>query len=126
MKYKILIAHTPIELSWGVNRQIAKEWRPLGGIAIDNTAPDGTCYFQAMEMRGAVEVAENGRIGCGEIIPQQHTKPTVPEYCTPVALAGAAWLASFGFCLTQNSGVLHEKCGTPIGVQYVATCAAKS
>ena len=50
MKYKILIAHTPIELSEGVNKHIAKEWRPLGGIAIDNTSPDGTCYFQALKM----------------------------------------------------------------------------
>ena len=58
MRYKILIAHTTIELSEGVNKHIAKKWRPLGGIAIDNTAPDGTCYFQAMKMGRTAEVAE--------------------------------------------------------------------
>ena len=55
MKYKILIAHSPVELSWGVNKNIKMEWRPVGGIAIDNTAPDGTCYFQAMQSDGTAE-----------------------------------------------------------------------
>ena len=49
MKYKILIAPTVIGLAEFVNRQIAKDWRPLGGIAIYNTGADGISYCQAME-----------------------------------------------------------------------------
>ena len=55
MKYKILIAHNPIELSEAVNKQIEREWRPLGGIAVCNIGADGISYTQAMEMRGSAE-----------------------------------------------------------------------
>ena len=55
MKYKILMAHTPIELSEFVNRLLAKEWRPLGGIAICETGPDGINYIQALKMRVTVK-----------------------------------------------------------------------
>ena len=58
MKYKILMAHTPIELSWGVNRDIAKEWRPLGGIAVCNIGADGISYSQAMETQETDDEAE--------------------------------------------------------------------
>ena len=57
MKYKILIAHSAIELSEGVNKHIEMEWQPLGGIAC-NTGADGIAlYLQAMKMRGTVERA---------------------------------------------------------------------
>ena len=55
MKYKILIAHTSIELAEGVNKHIAKKWRPLGGIAVCNTGDEGISYTQAMEKRGSAE-----------------------------------------------------------------------
>ena len=55
MKYKILMAHTPMELAEGVNKHIAKEWRPIGGVAICNTGTDGISYLQALKMRGTVE-----------------------------------------------------------------------
>jgi hypothetical protein len=58
MKYKILIAPSAIELAEFVNRQIALEWRPLGGIAIYNTGPDGISYYQAMEASRAAAPAE--------------------------------------------------------------------
>jgi Domain of unknown function (DUF1737) len=59
MKYKILIAHTAIELSEGVNKHIAMEWQPLGGIAICNTGTDGIIlYLQAVEMHGVAERTE--------------------------------------------------------------------
>ena len=58
MKYKILIAPSVIGLAEFVNRQIALEWRPLGGIAIYNTGPDGISYYQAMETDQAAEIAE--------------------------------------------------------------------
>ena len=54
MKYKILIAHTPIELAEAVNKQIEREWRPLGGVAMCNTGTDGISYLQALKMRGTV------------------------------------------------------------------------
>ena len=55
MKYKILIADTAIGLAEFVNRQMKKEWRPVGGIAIYNTGPDGICYYQAMEADSTAE-----------------------------------------------------------------------
>ena len=55
MKYKILIAHSPIELSWSVNKNIKMEWRPIGGIAVCDIPPDGTSYHQAMESDGVAE-----------------------------------------------------------------------
>lgn len=55
MKYKILMAHTPIELAEGVNKHIAMEWRPLGGVAICETGPDGINYIQALKMRVTVK-----------------------------------------------------------------------
>ena len=58
MKYKILTAHTPIDLSWGVNQDIAKEWRPLGGLSVCNTGDDGVYYSQAMEFHGPAEETE--------------------------------------------------------------------
>jgi hypothetical protein len=59
MKYKILIAHTAIELSEGVNKHVAMEWQPLGGIAICNTGADGIIlYLQAVEKHGTTEGAE--------------------------------------------------------------------
>ena len=58
MKYKILIAPSAIGLSEFVNREMALEWRPLGGIAIYNTGPDGISYYQAMESDRTADVAE--------------------------------------------------------------------
>ena len=55
MKYKILIAHNPVELSWGVNKNIKMEWRPVGGIAVCDIPPDGISYYQAMENDGTSE-----------------------------------------------------------------------
>jgi hypothetical protein len=58
MKYKILLAHTPVELADIVNEHITRKWRPLGGIAIGETGPDGTSYVQAMKISGKDEEAE--------------------------------------------------------------------
>jgi hypothetical protein len=58
MKYKILIADTVIGLAESVNREMALEWRPLGGIAIYNAGPDGISYYQAMEASRAAAPAE--------------------------------------------------------------------
>jgi Domain of unknown function (DUF1737) len=57
MKYKILIAHSAIDLSEGVNKHIEMEWQPLGGIAICNTGADGIIlYLQAVEKHGAAPI----------------------------------------------------------------------
>jgi hypothetical protein len=58
VKYKILIADTVIGLAEFVNREMALEWRPLGGIAIYNSGPDGISYYQAMEADRTAAVAE--------------------------------------------------------------------
>ena len=65
MKYKILMAHTPIELSWGVNRDIAKEWQPLGGIAVCNIGEEGISYSQAMELHRTDEGADQLQLEVG-------------------------------------------------------------
>ena len=56
MHYKILIAPTVIGLAEFVNREIALDYRPVGGIAVCDTAPDGISYYQAMETDGTPEV----------------------------------------------------------------------
>ena len=58
MHYKILIAPTVIGLAEFVNRQIAKDYRPIGGIAVCDTAPDGVSYYQAMETDETPEADE--------------------------------------------------------------------
>jgi hypothetical protein len=56
MKYKILIAPSAIDLAEFVNRDMALEWRPTGGIAIYNAGPDGISYYQAMESDRTADV----------------------------------------------------------------------
>jgi len=58
MKYKLLIAHNPKGLSEIVNRHMAREWLPVGGIAIYDTGVDGISYYQAMKMGETGEVVE--------------------------------------------------------------------
>jgi hypothetical protein len=58
MKYKILIADNALALSDIVNKHVATEWQPIGGIAVCNTGVDGTHYFQAVIMEGVTEEEE--------------------------------------------------------------------
>jgi hypothetical protein len=54
MQYKILIAESAVALAEAVNKEIAMEWRPLGGVAVCNTGADGIRYFQAVEKLATV------------------------------------------------------------------------
>ena len=56
--YKILMAHTAVDLSVGVNHDIKREWRPVGGLSVCNTGDDGVYYLQAMEYHEPAEEAE--------------------------------------------------------------------